>query len=57
MKHGDKAEVYGADNNWHECIYLCKSYANKGHYIIWKDGKPWECSFIRSIKEKEKDND
>ena len=54
MKNGEKVMVYGADNQWHECIYLCKSYANKGSHIIYKNGKPWECSkeFVKPIKEK-----
>lgn len=44
FKNGETVEVYGADNRWHECTYLCKSYANKGHYIIYMNDKPYECA-------------
>ncbi|MDR9419479.1 hypothetical protein [Gracilimonas sp.] len=44
LSNGKKVEVYGADNRWHECTYLCKSYANKGHHIIYMNHKPYECA-------------
>lgn len=43
MTNGDKVNVYGADNRWHDCIYIGKS-PNEGHHIIYKDGKPYECA-------------
>ena len=43
MKNGDKVNVYGADNRWHECVYIGKS-VNEGHHIIYKDGKPYEAA-------------
>ena len=42
-RNGDKVNVYGADNRYHECIYVGKS-PNEGHHIIYVNGKPWECA-------------
>ena len=52
MKYNDKVNVYGADNRWHECAYIGKS-PRKGHYIVYRNGKPWECAdnMIELIKE------
>ena len=50
MKNGEVVQVYGADNNYHNCTYIGKS-PNEGHHIVYKDGKPWECADEMIIQE------
>lgn len=50
MRNGDEVQVYGADNTWHDCVYVGKS-PQKGHHIIYYNGMPYECAnnMIREV--------
>jgi len=51
MQNGDKVMVYTSNNRYHECTYIGES-PNKGHHIIYRNEKPYECS-IEMIKQVE----